>query len=146
MVWCAWKVPNGRRMWTKVKSDRRSKISNLSNWKEQAWKKSGFQRDSNLWPPRCRGDALPTELWSHTLGARVHINYSVFVVSLKKPLKCSNRKILTMYFPAWLLSPFTRYFFPAAGFRMLKIAITVTLGRLVQCKISPQSRPWLLDW
>ena len=29
-------------MWTKVKSDRRSKISNLSNWKEQAWKNQGF--------------------------------------------------------------------------------------------------------
>ena len=31
----------------KVKSDHRSKFSNLSNWKE-AWKKSGLQRDSNL--------------------------------------------------------------------------------------------------
>ena len=35
----------------KVKSDHRSKFSNLSHWKEEAW---------------C--DALPTELWSHTLG------------------------------------------------------------------------------
>ena len=25
---------------------------NLSNWKEEAWKKSGLQRDSNPWPPR----------------------------------------------------------------------------------------------
>ena len=32
-------------------------------------KKSGLQRDSNPWPPRYRCDALPTELWSHTLGA-----------------------------------------------------------------------------
>ena len=46
-----------------VKSDHRSKFSNLSNWKE-AWKKSGLQRDSNPWPPRYRCDALPTELWS----------------------------------------------------------------------------------
>ena len=46
-------------------------ISNLSNWNKEAWKKkSGLQRDSNPWPPRCRCDALPTELWSHTLGAR----------------------------------------------------------------------------
>ena len=40
-------------------------------------KKSGLQRDSNPWPPRFRCDALPTELWNHTLGARsiywVHI-------------------------------------------------------------------------
>ena len=61
-----------------VKSDHRSKFSNLSNWKEEAWKKkSGLQRDSNPWPQRYRCDALPTELWSHTLGARsiywVHI-------------------------------------------------------------------------
>ena len=60
-----------------VKSDHRSKFSDLSNWKEEAWKRSGLQRDSNPWPPRYRCDALPTELWSHTLGARsiywVHI-------------------------------------------------------------------------
>ena len=46
-------------------------ISNSSNWKEEAWKKSGLQRDSNPWPPRYRCDALPTELWSHTLGAHI---------------------------------------------------------------------------
>ena len=55
---------------SKVKYDHRSKFSNLSNWKEEAWKKSGLQRDLNPWPPRYRCDALPTELWSHTLGAR----------------------------------------------------------------------------
>ena len=56
----------------------RSKFSNLSSWKEEAWKKSGLQRDSSPWPPRYRCDALPTELWSHPLGARslkwVHIH------------------------------------------------------------------------
>ena len=61
----------------KVNSGHRSKFSNFSNWKEEAWKKSGLQRDSNPWPPRYRCDALPTELWSQTLGARsiywVHI-------------------------------------------------------------------------
>ena len=61
----------------KVKIDHHSKFSNLSNWKEEAWKKSGLQRDSNPWPPRYWCDALPTELWSYTLGARsiywVHI-------------------------------------------------------------------------
>ena len=40
-------------------------------------KKSGLQRDSNPWPPWYRCNALPTELWSHTLGVRsidwVHI-------------------------------------------------------------------------
>ena len=60
-----------------VKSDHPTKFSNLSNWKEEAWKKSGLQQNSNPWPPLYRCDALPTELWSHTLVARsifwVHI-------------------------------------------------------------------------
>ena len=33
----------------KVKSGHGSKFSNLSNWKEEAWKISGLQRDSNSW-------------------------------------------------------------------------------------------------
>ena len=33
-------------------------------------RKSGLQRDLNPCPPRYRCDALPTELWIHTLGAR----------------------------------------------------------------------------
>ena len=44
----------------------------LYNWKVDAWKKSGLQQDLNPWPPRYRCDALPTELWSHTLGASVN--------------------------------------------------------------------------
>ena len=36
----------------KVKNDHRSKFSNLSIWKEEAWKKSRLQQDSNPWPPR----------------------------------------------------------------------------------------------
>ena len=55
-----------------------SRFSNLSSWKEEAWKKSGLQRDSNPWPSQYRCNALPTDLWSHTLGARsiswVHIS------------------------------------------------------------------------
>ena len=47
--------------------------------KKEAWKKSGLQRDSNPWPLRYRCVALPTKLWSHTLGARsiywVHISF-----------------------------------------------------------------------
>ena len=39
-----------------VKSDHRSKFSNLSIWKEEAWKLPGLQRDSNPWPPRYQWD------------------------------------------------------------------------------------------
>ena len=60
-----------------VKSDYRSIFSNLNNWKEEAWKKVGLQRDSNPWPPRYRCDALPTELWRHTL------NYFIYIFTLK---------------------------------------------------------------
>ena len=62
----------------KFESDHRSEFSNFRNWKEEAWKKSGLQRDSNLWPLHYRCFALPTELWSDTLGTRsiywVHIS------------------------------------------------------------------------
>ena len=56
---------------TEVKNDHRSKFSNLSNWKEEAWKNQGFNgiRTRDL-REKYRCDALPTELWSHTLGAR----------------------------------------------------------------------------
>ena len=36
----------------KVKNDHRSKFFNLSNWKEEAWKKRGLPGDSKPWPPR----------------------------------------------------------------------------------------------
>jgi len=32
----------------KVKNDHRNKFFNLSNWEEEAWKKSGLQRDSTI--------------------------------------------------------------------------------------------------
>ena len=41
-----------------LKSDHRSKCSNLSNWKEEAWKNLGLRRNSNPWPPRYRGAML----------------------------------------------------------------------------------------
>ena len=90
-------LPHQSMSMLKVKSDHRSKFSNLSNWKEEAWKTSvvdeseewssqeifqfkqlegrrlkiwGLQRDSNPWPPRYRCDARPTERRSHTLGGQ----------------------------------------------------------------------------
>ena len=90
-------LPHQSMSMLKVKSDHRSKFSNLSNWKDEAWKTSvvdeseewssqeifqfkqlegrrlkiwGLQRDSNPWPPRYRCDARPTERRSHTLGGQ----------------------------------------------------------------------------
>ena len=84
----------------KVKSDPRSKLSNLGNWKDQAWKKSGLQRDSNPWPPRYRCDALPTELWSHTLGARSI--YLTFTCQNKKSHQRCKEKTLGYNFAVFL--------------------------------------------
>ena len=57
-----------------VKSDHRIKFKELER---RSMKKSELQRDSNPWTPRYRCNALATELWSQTLGARsiycVHI-------------------------------------------------------------------------
>ena len=54
----------------KVKNDHRSKFPNLRNCKEETWKKSGLQLDSN---PGfgIRRDALPTELVEHRTGIAV---------------------------------------------------------------------------
>ena len=48
----------------RVKNDHRSNF--FFQYKPEK-KKSGLQRDSNPWPPRCLCVALRTELWSHTL-------------------------------------------------------------------------------
>ena len=49
----------------------------LSNWKDEAWKNQGFNEIGTCDRREYQYDALPTELWSHTLGARsiywVHI-------------------------------------------------------------------------
>ncbi len=53
-------------------------IFQIKQLERRSLKKSGLQQDSNPWPPRYRCDALPTEVWRHTLGARsiywVHIS------------------------------------------------------------------------
>ena len=75
----------------KVKNDHRSKFSNLSNWLEEAWKNQGFNgiRTRDLREYRC--DALPTELWSHTLGAMsinwVHVELRSRRSRVRIPLK-----------------------------------------------------------
>ena len=61
----------------KVKNDHRSKFSNLSNWKEEAWKNQGFNgiRTRDL---RVTGALLYQLSYEATLGARsiywVHIS------------------------------------------------------------------------
>ena len=53
----------------KVKSDHSSKFSSLDNSKEEAWKNQGFNGIRTLDLSEYQCDALPTKLWSHTLGA-----------------------------------------------------------------------------
>ena len=83
----------------KAKSDYRSNFflfSNLINWKEEAWKISGLQRDSNPWPLRYQCDARPTELWSHTFGER-----SICWVDI---LKCIYRSTIWISYLFHLIS------------------------------------------
>ena len=57
----------------KVKNDHRSKFSNLRNWREEAWKISGLQRDSNPWPPRNQCDQLSCEATHKERGQFVEV-------------------------------------------------------------------------
>ena len=47
----------------KVKSDHRSKFSNLSNWKEEAWKISGLQWDSNCEDHSSLSSTTAVQIW-----------------------------------------------------------------------------------
>ena len=71
-----WSIYEIIHIWTAV-VDESEEWSSQLKLERRSQKKSGLQRDSNPWPPRFRCDALPTKLWSHTLGARsiywVHI-------------------------------------------------------------------------
>ena len=64
----------------KVKCDHRSKFSNLSNWKEEAWKKSGLQRDSNPWPPRIPVRCSTNWAMKPHIGSEVNLLSSYFLV------------------------------------------------------------------
>jgi len=72
----------------KVKSDHRSRFSNLSNWKEETWKISGLQQDSNLWPPRywLLSSYLPVQ-WNDVK----YIWNSYFVLRLLMKVKSDHR-------------------------------------------------------
>ena len=53
-------------------------IFQFKQLERRSLKKSGLQRDSNPWPPQYQCDALPTELWSHILGARTIYGVHIF--------------------------------------------------------------------
>ena len=108
-----------------MKNDHRSKFSNLSNWKEEAWKKSRLQRDSNPWPPRYRCDALLTtiiycddhsSLWSTTavqIYELFHINFTWRELSYKylKIYIVSSPPLTTVLYPT-MPGPHTCYQLP----------------------------------
>ena len=72
----------------KVKCDHRSKFSNLSNWKGEAWKKSGLQRDSNPWPPR-----IPVRC-STNWAMKPHIGSKVNLLSSYLPVQWNHVKYI----------------------------------------------------
>ena len=76
-------------------------IFQFKQLKRRSLKKSGLQWDSNPWPPRYRCDALPTELWSHTLGAR-----SIYWVHFSREENCDDHSSLssTTAVQIWIIS------------------------------------------
>ena len=77
----------------KVKSDHHSKFSNLSNWKEEAWKISGLQQDSNPWAARNRCDARPTKLWSEVNLLNSYLPAEALLFFRLLPSNCLKWKI-----------------------------------------------------
>ena len=71
----------------RVKIDHHSKFSNLHNWKEEAWKKSGLQRDSNPWPPR-----IPVRC-STNRAMKPHIGSEVNLLSSYLPWEVKWREV-----------------------------------------------------
>ena len=72
-------------------------ISQFKQLERRRLKKSGLQRDSNRWPPRYRCDALPTELWSHTLGARSIYIIIEFISPVRSDMMWSFYEIIHIW-------------------------------------------------
>ena len=83
-----------------------------------------LQRDSNPWHPRHRCDARPTELWSHTFGARsvcwVHIFpwsemmwniYEIHIVLRLKKLRWSFFTFIYKHSTIWISYTFHNFGF-----------------------------------
>ena len=92
---------------SEVKSDHRSKFSNLSNWKWEAWKKSGLQRDSNPWPPRYRCDHwMKSWIWLYLARRQMLDKSDITFVGRQKRLKlrqiCHHICPRQMYNKCWL--------------------------------------------
>ena len=85
-------------------------VQTLTIGKKKPEKKSGLQRDSNPWPTRSRCDALPTELWSDTLGVRLIYWVHIFPCSENDVkftyIYCDDHSSLssTTGVPIWIIS------------------------------------------
>ena len=76
--------------------------------------KSGLQLDSNPWPLRCRCDALPTDLWSHKLGAR-----SIYWVHVSREEWNDVKNI-------WIIELFMNYFSYILHVKILLLAAVIS--------------------
>ena len=80
----------------KVKSDHRSRFSNLSNWKEETWKISGLQQDLNPLPVVEFIILLCNEMMRNIF--EIHILYCAcwwkwrVIIAIKFPIKAIGRK------------------------------------------------------
>ena len=107
-------INTGRFKRKKVKSDHRSKFSNLSNWKEEAWKKirasTGFEPVNSAIPVRCSTN------WAMKphIGSEVNLLTSYLPVEALIFFQASSFQLLILenllrhrqfYLPVWRLRP-----------------------------------------
>ena len=82
----------------KVKSDNRSKILRLGNWKEEAWRISGHQRDSNPWSPRNGATPFIDDELRHYV-----VNWSGCGTTSRSLFRKDNKTSLVKTFTVWQL-------------------------------------------
>lgn len=136
----------------KVKNDHGSKFSNLSYWKEEAWKKSGLQRISR--EPRERIDSrvwkteIGSLLWSFWLGKLPNDEKGLILPALFLEKKCYERgkerkkiakikpSLLMVNNYAWLITHLFSFSWMLSGYYMY---IETSFPR------KPNDKAWLIS-
>ena len=108
----------------KVKNDHRSKFSNLSNWKEEAWKKSGLQRDSNPSVSRVRIPLKPWYFFFRLLLSNC-LNWKIY---------CDDHSSLssTTAVQKWIISYTSHHFTPHGRYELNKLTSLPMCGFTAQ--------------
>ena len=107
---------------------------------------SRLQRDSTPWPPQYRCNALPTELWNHTLGARSI--FTEFISPMRSEMIFSGfffpiayiryfTAMIILHFHLqpqfkWIISYISHHFTPLGRYELNKLTSLPMCGFLAQ--------------